>query len=149
MAADTFGSRSGIEMGENATSLAIVRESDARVVTFVRLDTPDGWTPPHGTIAIPDDELPAGWQMADDTSVPATVSARQIRLWLVNHGIALSTVEAAIESIADQATRDSIRVEWEYAPYVERSHPWLVPLAEALGLDESAVDRAFREAAAL
>lgn len=67
----------------------------------------------------------------------------------MNHGIALSTVEAAIESIADQATRDSIRVEWEYAPYVERSHPWLVPLAEALGLDESAVDQAFREAAAL
>jgi hypothetical protein len=35
------------------------------------------------------------------------------------------------------------------APYVERSHAMLVPLAAALGLDEAAVDAAFREAASL
>ena len=79
--------------------------------------------------------------------VPASVSARQIRLWLVRHGVSLAAVEAAIDAIPDQQTRDSVRVEWEYAPYVERSHPWLVPLAESLGLDEAGVDAAFREAA--
>lgn len=133
-----------------AHSLAIVRDSDDRVVTFVRLDVPEGWTPPEGTRAVPDDELPAGWQMAEDTSpVPPSVTARQIRLWLVAQNYSLDMIAQAIAAIPDQATRDAVAVEWEYAPYIERSHPWLVPLAQALGLDESNVDQAFREAASL
>jgi hypothetical protein len=136
-------------MGANATSLAILNTAGA-VVTFVRLDVPEGWTPPKGCTAVPDDELPAGWTVAEPSGpVPASVSARQIRLWLVLSGVSLATVDAAIESIVDPATRDTVRVEWEYAPYVERSHPWLVPMAAALGLDDAAVDQAFREAAGL
>lgn len=136
-------------MGANATSLAIL-DADGRVVTFVRLDVPEGWMPPENCTSVPDDELPAGWTHAPDTTpVPASVTSRQIRLWLVTHGVALSTVEAAIDAIADEATRETVRVEWEYAPYVERAHPWLSPLASALGLDEAAVDQAFREAALL
>jgi hypothetical protein len=42
-----------------------------------------------------------------------------------------------------------VRVEWEYAPYVERSHAMLVPLAAALGLTEAQVDQAFVEAAGI
>jgi len=89
---------------------------------------------------------PAG---GDSSPVPSQVSARQIRLWLVTHGIPLDTVDATIDSIADATTRDTVRVEWDYAPYVERSHRFLVPLAAALGLDEAGVDQAFREAATL
>jgi hypothetical protein len=136
-------------MSANATSLAIL-DAEGRVVTFVRLDVPDGWAPPEGHTAIPDDELPEGWERAPDSSpVPVSVSARQIRLWLVTNGISLATVDATIDSIADPATRDTVRVEWDYAPYVERSHRFLVPLAAALGLDEAGVDQAFREAATL
>ncbi len=136
-------------MGISATSFAIL-DAFGRVVTFVRLDVPDGWAPPEGHTAIPDDELPEGWERAPDSSpVPSQVSARQIRLWLVTNGIPLDTVDATIDSIADQATRDTVRVEWDYAPYVERSHVFLAPLAAALGLDEAAVDQAFREAATL
>ena len=136
-------------MSANATSIAIL-DGEGRVITFVRLDVPEGWIPPEGCSAVPDDELPEGWQRAPDTSpVPPQVSARQIRLWLVRQGIALAAVEAAIDAITDQPTRDSVRVEWEYAPYVERSHPWLVPLAQSLGLDDAGVDAAFREAATL
>lgn len=132
-----------------ADSLAIL-DSQGRVVTFVRPDVPAGWAPPDGCTAIPTDQLPDGWQYAPDTSpVPTQVSARQIRLWLVQHGVSLAAVEQAIDAIPDQTTRDSVRVEWEYAPHVERSHPWLVPLAQALGLDEGQVDAAFREAATL
>ena len=80
---------------------------------------------------------------------PESVTARQIRLWLVTHGISLDAVESAIEGIEDQMQRDMVRVEWEYAPYVERSHSMLLPLAAALGLTEAQVDAAFREAAAL
>ena len=82
-------------------------------------------------------------------SVPESVSARQIRLWLVRHDISLSQVDAAIDNISDQLQRDSVRVEWDYAPYVERSHPMLVPLASALGLTEQQVDQAFIEAASI
>ena len=136
-------------MGANTKALAIL-DSHGRVVTFVRLDVPEGWQPPEGCTAVPDDELPEGWERAPDNSpVPQSISARQIRLWLVRNGVSLATVEAAINAIPDAVTRESVRVEWEYAPYVERTHAWLVPMAAALGMTESQVDAAFREAAAL
>jgi hypothetical protein len=80
-------------------------------------------------------------------AVPESVSARQIRLWLIRQGISLAAVDAAIDEIPDQIQRDSVRVEWEYAPYVERTHPMLVPLALELGLTETQIDQAFIEAA--
>ena len=81
--------------------------------------------------------------------VPQSVTARQIRLWLVSHGVSMSAVDAAIDAIPDATQREMVRVEWEYAPYVERSHPMLGPLAAALGLSEAQVDAAFREAATI
>lgn len=42
-------------------SLAVVN-ADGRVVTFVRPDVPEGWAPPNGCTAVPDDQLPPGWQ---------------------------------------------------------------------------------------
>lgn len=86
---------------------------------------------------------------AFQSTAPESVTARQIRLWLVSHGIGLAAVDAAIDAIPDVQQREAVRVEWEYAPYVERSHPMLVPLAAALGMDSAAVDQAFREAAAI
>lgn len=79
-------------------------------------------------------------------NVPQSVSARQIRLWLIQHGITLSLIDSAIDSIEDPSIRETIRIEWEYAPYIERNHPWLIPLAESLGLTSEQVDQAFIEA---
>jgi len=79
-------------------------------------------------------------------TVPESISARQIRLWLINNGIQLNQVENAIDSIQDPLIRETTKVEWEYAPYVERNHPMLVPLAQALGLSENQIDQAFIEA---
>ena len=81
--------------------------------------------------------------------VPQSVTARQIRLWLIRHGYTLAQVEQAIDGIPDTVTRESVRVEWEYAPYIERGHPMLGPLATALGMDDLAVNAAFREAATI
>lgn len=78
--------------------------------------------------------------------VPEIISARQIRLWLINNGIQLIQVENAINNIEDPITRETIKIEWEYAPYVERNHPMLVPLAQALGLTEQQIDIAFIQA---
>lgn len=82
-------------------------------------------------------------------AIPESVTARQIRLWLVTHGVSLTQVDLAINAISDATQREAVRVEWEYAPYVERSHPMLVPLASALGMTEAQVDAAFVEAAGL
>ena len=81
--------------------------------------------------------------------VPESVTARQIRLYLVRHGVNLAAVEAAIDAIQAPQAREECRVEWHHAPYVDRTHPMLLPLAAALGLSESQVDDAFREAAAI
>jgi len=43
-------------------SIAILNTA-GRVVTFIRPDVPAGWTPPEGCTAVPDDQLPAGWEM--------------------------------------------------------------------------------------
>lgn len=130
-------------------ALAIL-DSQGRVVTLVRPDVPAGWTPPAGCTAVPSDQLPAGWQYAPDESpVPQSITARQARLWLVRHGIALANVDAAINSIPDAVTRESVRVEWEYGTEVHRASAWLAALGPALGLDNAKLDAAFREAATL
>jgi hypothetical protein len=74
------------------------------------------------------------------------ISARQIRLWLLQNGISLQMVNDAISSIEDTFLRDSVSIEWEYAPYIERNHFMLIPLAQALGLTEQDIDRGFIEA---
>lgn len=138
-------------MGENAKSLALVRQSDNKVETFLRLDVPLGWEPPEGYYVIPDDELPEGWERVppEPEVIPEQISARQIRLWLVQNGISLGDVEQAINSIQDSMTKEIVKIEWEYAPYVERKHPWLEQLGSALGLDSNAIDHAFVQASKL
>lgn len=90
------------------------------------------------------------WQngewVQDQIDIPQTVSARQVRIWLIQHGISLALVENAIDNIQDPILKEVTKVEWEYAPYIERNHPMLVPLSEALGLSQDQLDQAFIEA---
>ena len=87
--------------------------------------------------------------IAIPTPIPTSISARQIRLWLIQHGIQLYQIDNAIQQIQDDMVRQTVKIEWEYAPYIERSHPWLVPLAQSLGLNEEQIDQAFREASTI
>jgi len=80
---------------------------------------------------------------------PQTISARQIRLWLIDNNISLTSVEAAINTIIDEKLREKTLVEWEFAPYVERDHPLLDTLGEALGLTSEQIDAAFVAASQL
>lgn len=97
------------------------------------------------------------WQIIDNStedlpdlpSIPKQISARQIRLWLVQHNFPLSQIDIAIDAIADPLVKETVKIEWEYAPYIERTHPWLVPLAQSLGLNEEQIDQAFREASTI
>jgi hypothetical protein len=86
---------------------------------------------------------------ATPSPVPSSVTATQIRLWLVRNGVPMTSVSRAVASISDQQSRAEAEVLWEYAPYIERSHPMLEPLGAALGLSSAQIDKAFIEAAQL
>lgn len=90
---------------------------------------------PVGFVDESDPPLPA------NPSPPPSVTAWQIRRWLLSNGISLAEVDAAISAIPDAALRERTRVDWEYAPYIERSHPMLQPLAAALEISD--LDAAF------
>lgn len=137
-----------INTTENTTSIAIVRQEDNKVLTFIRMDYPEGWEPEEGYYAIGNDLLPEGWERIppEPEKVPDSVTATQIRLWLVTHGISLQAIESTIDSIEDSQTRDIVRVQWEYAPYVERKHFMINTLGAALGFSSEQIDNAFIEA---
>jgi hypothetical protein len=85
-----------------------------------------------------------------ERSVPASVTARQIRIWVVrNIPGGLSAIESALAAIPDQQARQEAQVEWEFAPYCERRHPMLESIAFSLGLSQEQVDQAFREASTI
>jgi len=89
-------------------------------------------------------------QSSPDTTpaIPDTVTAVQIRLWLVAHGITLEQVDAAIAALPDE-TREATRIEWEYSATIHRASSTLVAMATAFGMDSTAIDAAFVEAASL
>lgn len=78
--------------------------------------------------------------------VPGSISARQIRLWLISNNISLSQIDQLIDNIPDAQQREYTRVEWEFAPYIERNHQMVQTFANALGLTQSQVDQAFIQA---
>lgn len=93
--------------------------------------------------------LPRNTDTATQTTIPSQnsrLSARQVRLWLINKGIDLNTVDELINNIEDPIIRNTVKIEWEYAPYVEYKHPWIMNLAIQLGLTENDVQNAFIEA---
>ena len=140
-----------IQTTENTTSIAIVTKEDNKVLTFIRMDYPDNWEPEEGYYAIGNDLLPEGWERIppEPEKVPESITATQIRLWLVTHGISLQAVESVIDSIEDQQTKDVVRVQWEYSPYVERKHFMIDNLGIALGFSTEQIDNAFIEASKL
>lgn len=88
------------------------------------------------------------WELVTQP-VPQSISARQIRIWLIQNNISLSQIDSIIDNISDTTLKNITKVEWEYAPYIERNHPMLLPLASGLGLSESDIDSAFIQAAKL
>jgi hypothetical protein len=80
-------------------------------------------------------------------SIPQQISATQVRLWLVKNNIPLSSIDHAISSIEDELTRSELLIIWEYAPYIERSNPFIDNLGSLLGLSKDQIDQAFIESA--
>jgi hypothetical protein len=76
-------------------ALALVRESDGRVCTFLREDGAEDWRPPDGYTLIPVVALSDGWQWAESESPRAPQ-------W-VEFGAALSTDTAVNDLVATAA----------------------------------------------
>lgn len=79
--------------------------------------------------------------------VPRSVTMRQARLALDNHGL-LDSVQPAINALPAQARRKA-QIEWDYSNGLERDNPFVATLGAALGLDASALDALFVEASQL
>jgi len=79
---------------------------------------------------------------------PDSVTAAQIRKWLVRHGITLEQVDAAIAALPD-SIREETQIEWEYEPVIFRSSSMLAQMAAGFGMDSAAIDAAFLEASGL
>ena len=79
--------------------------------------------------------------------VPASVTMRQARLTLLAHGL-LGNVAAAINSLPEPA-KSQAQIEWEYSNALERDNAFVATLGTALGLNASALDALFIEAAQL
>jgi hypothetical protein len=80
---------------------------------------------------------------------PESVTATQIRLWLIQNNISLAQINAVIENIEDSLLRDKTAIQWEYAPYIERNHPLVESIGSILGLNSAQIDSAFIEASKL
>jgi hypothetical protein len=68
------------------------------------------------------------------TDFPLT--ARQLRLGIIQAGMSLTSVQATIEAIPDQVQRETAQVWWEYTDPVLWDHPVRRQLTELMGLSE-------------
>jgi hypothetical protein len=80
-------------------------------------------------------------------TVPAAVSMRQARLFLLSAGL-MPSVEAAIAGLSEPQ-KSAVEIEWEYATTVEREWPTINAIASLLGWDSAQLDDFFTQAAAL
>lgn len=80
---------------------------------------------------------------------PSAVSRKQARMALVLSGISLASVQLAVESIEDDTQRALAQIAWDDAVEYRRDDPFLIMLADMLGLTEAQLDGLFILAAGL
>jgi hypothetical protein len=72
-------------------------------------------------------------------SMPS-LTARQLRLGLLNAGISPSQVTAAIDAIPAGLDKDKAQIEWGYATTLSRSHHLIETIGSVLGLVDEQID---------
>lgn len=80
--------------------------------------------------------------------IPQLITCGQGREALYNAGL-FGKVQLAIDAIEDPDTKWRIQNAWDYRPAWERQSPFVVTMADILGLDEVALDELFITAAGL
>lgn len=90
----------------------------------------------------------AGSDVVNAPRVPVKVTRRQARQALALAGL-LDSVQPAINAIADTMQRQLAQIEWDDSQEFERHRPLLIQLAQAIGLDDAALDAMFIQAGGL
>ncbi len=86
-------------------------------------------------------------KLADWRANVAEITPKQLRLVLLENGINAKAVEAAIETIADETTREVAEIEWFYATGYQRNNANLIMIAtDLLGLDALKIDAMWQAA---
>lgn len=75
-----------------------------------------------------------------------SISARQLRLGMLNNGIPPSHVDSAIVSMPDGAAKEAALIEWEYATTFTREHPLIMTIAAAFNLSDEHLDQLWTSA---
>lgn len=136
-------------------------DADGTVANLIVWDgNTETWSPPEGqaAVAVPEGvAVTIGTRYANGEfeqpeappapAPPTSVTMRQARLALLAAG-KLDDVQAAIAAIPG-ADGDRARIEWEFAATVDRDSAFTQQLAQALGLDDAALDDLFTKAGAL
>lgn len=81
--------------------------------------------------------------------VPAPITRRQLRLWLLRQGKTDADVRAAIGAIPDPAARAAALIEWEDSTSYDRGHPLIAAVGSALGFTAEQIDAGFAAAATI
>jgi hypothetical protein len=77
------------------------------------------------------------------------LSARQLRLGLIDNGIMPSQVQATLNAMPAGEAKEKAMVEWEFASSFERMHPLIASVGTALGLNDAQIDGMWEQAAQL
>ena len=101
----------------------------------------DDWTPPeNGTQMLEEDAVAAGIPRWVRPTVFEPAPAWKVKVWLVQHGISLNDVVAAIEgAIPPGAAREEALIRFAHAPEFHYDHPLVTAVADHFGLDVAAI----------
>ncbi len=115
-----------------ADAKEISAEDHTRLVEY-----PDAWRWQNGAL-VAYEPPPLSPEEARATMRPLT--ARQLRLGLLNAGISPSVVTATIGGMPAGPDKDKAQIEWEYATTFNRVHPLIATVGGALGLTDDQID---------
>lgn len=82
------------------------------------------------------------------SSMPS-LTARQLRLALVDCGLSLSQVPKAIGTLSTGIDRDRAQIEWEYATTYSRTHPLIAAIGAYFELPDKQIDELWMAAGGL
>lgn len=75
-------------------------------------------------------------------NVPTTITARQLRLALVDRGIDIGKIDEIINALPGEQ-KTAAQISWEYAHTFKRNNPMLLQVAEAIGITEEELNDIF------
>lgn len=110
------------------------------------VEYPDGWRWQNGSLVV---YAPPPLTPEEARAAMRSLTARQLRLGLLDAGISPSAVSATIGGMPAGPDKDKAQIEWEYATTFNRTHPLIETVGGALGLTDQQIDAMWLAAVSL